>query len=64
MVKHVTLHRLTVQNELIDLFQDLNILNYELKMQLIDPRGEVEMGLRDGVTREVFLSLFQRIHAR
>ena len=59
MVKHVTLHRLTVQNELMDLFQDSNILNYELKMQLIDPRGEVEMGLGDGVTREVFCLFFK-----
>ena len=57
--KKVTLHRLQIEKEVIELFQDPLIQCYDLDITLIDVRGENETGEGIGVTREVFHLFFK-----
>ena len=57
-MKDVTLHRVHLKNEMIELFQQEDILQYGLRVSLIDPRGRLEEGVGDGVTRDIFCWFF------
>lgn len=58
LMKPVQLNRLQVKTQLLDLFKDKNILDFELQVTLLDIRGTKEEGSGVGVTREVVCMFF------
>ena len=60
--KRVTLHRLSIHSELLELFQDETILDYDLKVTLIDPRGKEEKGVGVGLMKEVLCIFLQNLY--
>ena len=56
--KDVVPHRLQLKSELIDIFKQDDILSYDIRVTLIDPRGQEELGTGEGVIRDVLCSFF------
>ena len=61
LVKEVTLHRMQLKSELIQVFKDTSILDFELKVRVLDARGKLESGIGEGVIRDVMCSFFQDV---
>ena len=59
MVKSIELNRLQLKTQVLELFKDKTILNFELNATLLDVRGNKETGSGIGVTREVFCLFFK-----
>jgi len=52
------IHRINLKEELLTLFKNEDILKYNLRFIVIDPRGVEENGVGDGVARDVICSFF------
>lgn len=61
LVKHIQVHRVNVRKELVELFSDAEILKYELSLTVIDPRGEEELGVGEGVVRDIICLFFNEL---
>ena len=57
VAKDVTIHRLHIKGELLQIFSQPDILDYDVRFIVLDLRGDKESGKRAGVTRDV-LCLF------
>ena len=57
-VRQVKLNRLQIKNQLIELFKNDDILQYELNITMLDARGKEEEGSGAGVTKEAFTIFF------
>ena len=57
--KTVKVHRMTIEKDMMEIFEDINILVYDLTFEVIDPRGQTEEGTGSGVNKEVFCLFFQ-----
>ncbi len=58
-VKAVTVHRTTLKNDMIELFQDPDTLSKVLMFSVIGFDGSTEKGEGVGVARDVFTSFWQ-----
>jgi len=55
--KAITVHRMKIYDELIEIFMQQDILNYELNVTVLDVKGRPESGMGAGVMKDV-ISLF------
>ena len=56
--QQVKLKRLPIKNQLIELFKNDDILQYELNITMLDARGREEEGNGVGLTKEAFIIFF------
>ena len=59
--RNVTLNRLNIKTQLIELFSEPNILSHDLIISIIAPNGKKELGVGIGVTRETFCLFFEEL---
>ena len=58
-LKPVTVHRALLKGDLIDIFRDQGILEYDVNVTIIGHNGKEEEGQGSGVLREVLTSFWQ-----
>ena len=58
-LKPVTIHRALLKRDMIDIFRDPRILEYDVDVTIIGHNGKEEEGRGSGVLREVLTSFWQ-----
>lgn len=62
LVKNLEVHRLHLREELMKLFSDSSIMDFqELNFTVIDARGQKESGIGQGVTKDVMCTVFNEL---
>ena len=61
--KPVTLHRTNLKHDLIKIFADITILNYELLPKIIDQRGIEEHGKGAGVMKDIIGQFYHELQS-
>ena len=54
-------HRIHLRDELIEFFSDPEILQQTIEWRLIDDHGREEEGVRAGVERDIFSTIWQTV---
>jgi len=59
VTKPVTVHRLNLKRDVLEVFTNEKILDYEIKFTVLDHRGEREIDIGSGVARDIISAYFE-----